>query len=58
MAGDLVGGTFLSAFLQVAFDRLGSRDFLDFLKGRKDIDGSLKKLKILLRSANVVLAAR
>ena len=58
MAGALVGGAFLSAFLQVAFDRLASRDFLDFLKGRKDIDGSLKKLKILLRSANVVLAAR
>ncbi|XP_050283429.1 putative disease resistance RPP13-like protein 1 isoform X2 [Quercus robur] len=55
MAGALVGGAFLSAFLQVAFDRLASRDFLDFLKGRKDIDGSLKKLKKLLRSANVVL---
>ncbi|KAM3685940.1 hypothetical protein ACJW31_11G157700 [Castanea mollissima] len=55
MAGALVGGAFLSAFLQVAFDRLASRDFLNFLKGRKDIDGSLKKLKKLLRSANVVL---
>ena len=55
MAGALVGGAFLSAFLQVAFDRLGSRDFLDFLKGRKDIEGSLKKLKMLLISANVVL---
>ncbi|KAK7814327.1 putative disease resistance rpp13-like protein 1 [Quercus suber] len=54
MAEALVGGAFLSAFLQVAFDRLASRDFLDFLKGRKDIniDGSLKKL---LRFANVVL---
>nr|POF00456.1 putative disease resistance rpp13-like protein 1 [Quercus suber] len=40
---------------EVAFDRLASRDFRDFLKGRKDIDGSLKKLKMLLRSANVVL---
>ncbi|KAL4600751.1 hypothetical protein ACB092_11G221400 [Castanea dentata] len=55
MAGALVGGAFLSAFLQVAFDRLASRDFRDFLKGRKNIDGSLKKLKMLLRSANVVL---
>ena len=55
MAGAFVGGAFLSAFLQVAFDRLGSRDFLDFLKGRKDIEGSLKKLKMLLISANVVL---
>nr|POE51340.1 putative disease resistance rpp13-like protein 1 [Quercus suber] len=56
MAGALVGGAFLSAFLQVAFDRLASRDFRDFLKGRKDIDGSLKKLKMLLMSADVVLA--
>nr|POF00449.1 putative disease resistance rpp13-like protein 1 [Quercus suber] len=55
MAGALVGGAFLSAFLQVAFDRLASRDFRDFFKGRKDIDGSLKKLKMLLRSAYVVL---
>ncbi|KAF3964941.1 hypothetical protein CMV_010817 [Castanea mollissima] len=56
MTGALVGGALLSAFLQVAFDRLASRDFRDFLKGRKDIDGSLKKLKMLLRSADVVLA--
>ena len=55
MAGALVGGAFLSAFLQVAFDRLASRDFRDFLNGRKDIDRSLKKLKMLLRSANAVL---
>ncbi|KAL4600752.1 hypothetical protein ACB092_11G221500 [Castanea dentata] len=56
MAGTLMGGAFLSAFLQVAFDRLASRDFRDFLKGRKDIDGSLKRLKMLLRSATMVLA--
>nr|POE78240.1 putative disease resistance rpp13-like protein 1 [Quercus suber] len=56
MAGALVGGAFLSAFLQVAFDRLASRDFRDFLKGRKDIDKPLKKLKTLLRSADAVLA--
>ena len=56
MAGALVGGAFLSAFLQVAFDRLASSDFLDFLKGRKAIDKSLKKLKMLLMSAGVVLA--
>ncbi|KAM3754847.1 hypothetical protein ACB098_03G195800 [Castanea mollissima] len=46
----------LSPFLQVVFDRLASRDFVDFLKGRKDIDiSSLKKLKKLLRSADLVL---
>ena len=55
MAGALVGGAFLSAFLQVAFDRVASREVLDFLKGRKDICGLLRKLKIKLLSANVVL---
>nr|POE76955.1 putative disease resistance rpp13-like protein 1 [Quercus suber] len=55
MAGALVGGAFLSAFLQVAFDRVASREVLDFLKGRKDIWGLLRKLKIKLLSANAVL---
>uniref|UniRef100_A0A2N9HB46 Rx N-terminal domain-containing protein n=1 Tax=Fagus sylvatica TaxID=28930 RepID=A0A2N9HB46_FAGSY len=55
MAGALVGGAFLSAFLQVAFDRVASREVLDYLKGRKLIDGLLQKLKIELMSADAVL---
>nr|POE44832.1 putative disease resistance rpp13-like protein 1 [Quercus suber] len=54
MAEALVGGV-LSAFLKVAFDRLASREVLDFLKGRKPIDGLVQKLKIELISADAVL---
>uniref|UniRef100_A0A2N9HM46 Rx N-terminal domain-containing protein n=1 Tax=Fagus sylvatica TaxID=28930 RepID=A0A2N9HM46_FAGSY len=55
MAGALVGGAFVSAFLQVAFDMVASREVLDYLKGRKPIDGLLQKLKIELMSADAVL---
>ena len=48
-------GGVLSAFLMVAFDRLASREVLDFLKGRKPIDGLVQKLKIELMSADAVL---
>ncbi|KAM3733712.1 hypothetical protein ACB098_11G157400 [Castanea mollissima] len=55
MAEALVGGAVLSAFLQVAFDRVASREVLDFLKGRKHIDRMVQKLKIELMSADAVL---
>ncbi|KAL0007129.1 hypothetical protein SO802_008631 [Lithocarpus litseifolius] len=55
MAEALVGGAVLSAFLQVAFDRVASREVLDFLKGRKHINGMVQKLKIELISADAVL---
>ncbi|XP_030965293.1 putative disease resistance RPP13-like protein 1 [Quercus lobata] len=55
MAEALVGGAVLSAFLQVAFDRVASLEVLDFLKGRKHIDGMVQKLKIELMSADAVL---
>jgi Leucine-rich repeat (LRR) protein len=55
MAEALVGGAFLSAFLQVLFDRMGSRKFIDFFRGRKVTDGRLEKLEITLRSMNAVL---
>ena len=55
MAGALVGGAFLSAFLQVAFDRVASREVLDYLDGRKLIDRLVQKLKIELLSAGAVL---
>ncbi|KAK4592226.1 hypothetical protein RGQ29_016656, partial [Quercus rubra] len=55
MAGALVGGAFLSAFLQVAFDRVASREVLDYLNGRKLIDRLVQKLKIELVSAGAVL---
>ncbi|KAJ7949372.1 Disease resistance protein [Quillaja saponaria] len=55
MAGELVGGAFLSAFLQVAFDRLSSPKILDYFQGRKLNDRLLRKLKITLISINAVI---
>ncbi|XP_022747848.1 putative disease resistance protein At3g14460 [Durio zibethinus] len=52
---DLLVETPLSAFLQVIFDRLASREVLDFIRGKKLEDGLLRKLKPTLMSANVVL---
>ena len=44
MAGALVGGAFLSATLQVLFDRLASREVVSFIRGQKLSDALLKKL--------------
>ncbi|KAG7947485.1 hypothetical protein I3843_14G097400 [Carya illinoinensis] len=50
-----VGGALLSAFLQVLIDRMASREFGDFLRGRKLNDGLLDKFKTILLSVEVVL---
>ncbi|XVE68890.1 hypothetical protein DITRI_Ditri09bG0105600 [Diplodiscus trichospermus] len=55
MAGALVGGAFLSASLQVLFDKLASREVMNFIRGKKLEDGLLKKLKPTLMSVNAVL---
>ncbi|KAL6312087.1 hypothetical protein AAG906_015481 [Vitis piasezkii] len=55
MAGALVGGAFLSASLQVLFDRMASRQVLDFIRGQKLIGTLLKKLKINLLAVQAVL---
>ena len=49
-----VGEAFLSAFLQVLFDRLASREFVELLRGRK-LDEVLEKLKITLLMITAVL---
>ncbi|XP_031267554.1 putative disease resistance RPP13-like protein 1 [Pistacia vera] len=49
-----VGEAFLSAFLQVLFDRLASREFAELFRGRK-YDDLLEKLKITLLSVTVLL---
>ncbi|XVF83124.1 hypothetical protein PTKIN_Ptkin16aG0108000 [Pterospermum kingtungense] len=55
MAEALVGGTILSATLQVLFDRMASRQVLDFIRGKKLEDVLVKKLKPMLMSVNAVL---
>ena len=49
-----VGEAFLSAFLQVLFDRLASREFIELLRGR-NLDEVLEKLKITLLTITAVL---
>ncbi|KAL5537587.1 hypothetical protein UlMin_044119 [Ulmus minor] len=55
MAAALVGGAFLSATLQVLFDRIASHEVLDYVRGKTCYDGLLEKLKIKLLSVNMVL---
>ncbi|XP_054814534.1 putative disease resistance RPP13-like protein 1 isoform X2 [Prosopis cineraria] len=52
---ELVAGAFLSSSLQVAFQKLASREVLDFFHGRKLEDGLLKKLRIILLPVNQVI---
>ncbi|KAJ9687454.1 hypothetical protein PVL29_016085 [Vitis rotundifolia] len=55
MAGALVGGAFLSASLQVLFDRLASREVVSFIRGRKLSDALLRKLERKLLVVHAVL---
>ncbi|KAJ7949311.1 Disease resistance protein [Quillaja saponaria] len=55
VAEALVGGAFLFAFLQVAFDRLASPKILNYFQERKPNVRLLRKLKITLLSINAVL---
>ncbi|ESW22946.2 hypothetical protein PHAVU_004G008620 [Phaseolus vulgaris] len=54
MAAEVVGGALLSAFLQVAFDRLASPQFLDFFRRRKLDEKLLANLNIKLHSINAL----
>lgn len=49
MALKFLGGTLLSSFLQIAFEKLASPQVLDF-GGRKVEETLLKKLKIKMQS--------
>ncbi|KAJ1413511.1 P-loop containing nucleoside triphosphate hydrolase [Sesbania bispinosa] len=55
MAVELVCGALLSSSFQVAFERLASREVLDFFRGRKLNEELLNKLNIKLLSINAVL---
>ncbi|KAK8469908.1 hypothetical protein PHAVU_004G009154 [Phaseolus vulgaris] len=54
MAAELVGGALLSAFLQVAFDRLASPQLLDFFRRRKLDEKLLANLNIMLHFINAL----
>ncbi|XP_027113937.1 putative disease resistance RPP13-like protein 1 [Coffea arabica] len=55
MADALVAGSFLSAFLQVLFDRMATPEFVNLFRNRKADDDLLKKLKSELRTVGAVL---
>ncbi|XVE68892.1 hypothetical protein DITRI_Ditri09bG0105800 [Diplodiscus trichospermus] len=55
MAGVSVGVAFLSASLNLIFNRIASHEVMDFIRGKKLEDGLLKKLKPTLMSVNAVL---
>jgi len=54
MAAELVGGALLSAFLQVAFDRLASPQLVHFFRERKLDEKLLGDLNIMLNSINAL----
>ncbi|XP_027102986.2 putative disease resistance RPP13-like protein 1 [Coffea arabica] len=55
MAAALVGGSLLSAFLQVLFDRMARPEFLNLFHNREADDDLLKKLKTNLLTVGAVL---
>ncbi|KAL2658556.1 hypothetical protein AAZV13_03G031100 [Glycine max] len=55
MAAALVGGAFLSAFLDVLFDRLASPEFVHLIRGKKLGKKLLQKLETTLRVVGAVL---
>ena len=55
MAATLVGGAFLSATLQVLFDRMASQEVVKFIRGRKVPATLLTKLKTWCLTLSKVL---
>jgi Leucine-rich repeat (LRR) protein len=55
MAEALVGGAFLSAFLNVLLDRMASRQVVNFFSGQKVNNRLLERLETAMRSASRVL---
>ncbi|KAL2326259.1 hypothetical protein Fmac_025317 [Flemingia macrophylla] len=52
---ETLGGAFFGAVLQVLFDRLASRQVLDYFRGRKLDEKLLRKLKLQLSSIHAVI---
>lgn len=47
MASEVIGGAFLSASLELLFDRMASQHVVDFVRGNKLLDDGLLKLKMM-----------
>ena len=52
---EAVGGAFLSAFLDVVFDKLSTDEVVDFIRGKKLDLNLLEDLKTTLRVVGAVL---
>ncbi|KAL4338701.1 putative disease resistance RPP13-like protein 1 [Arachis hypogaea] len=55
MAAELVGGAFLSSFLNVLFDRLSDPEIINMMRGKKVDQKLLQRLKTILNVVEVVL---
>ncbi|XP_072077394.1 putative disease resistance protein At3g14460 isoform X2 [Arachis hypogaea] len=55
MAAELVGGAFLSSFLNVIFDRLSDPEIINMMKGKKVDQKLLQKLENILSVVEAVL---
>ncbi|XP_030486849.2 putative disease resistance protein RGA3 [Cannabis sativa] len=55
MANLMVGGALLSSFTNVLFDRLATKEVINFFRGNELSQKLLKELKTMLLSANVLL---
>ncbi|EEF35585.1 leucine-rich repeat containing protein, putative [Ricinus communis] len=55
MADAGIGGAFLSSFLDVLFDRVASREFIDFIKGRKISDALRRRFNTMKLCVDGVL---
>ncbi|QHO26157.1 putative disease resistance RPP13-like protein 1 [Arachis hypogaea] len=55
MAAELVGGAFLSSFLNVLFDRLSDPEIVNMMRGKKVDQKLLQRLKTILNVVEAVL---
>ncbi|QHO26195.1 Putative disease resistance RPP13-like protein [Arachis hypogaea] len=55
MAAELVGGAFLSSFLNVLFDRLSDPQIINLIRGKKLSEKMIQRFKTTLNAAKVLL---
>nr|XP_025660958.2 putative disease resistance RPP13-like protein 1 [Arachis hypogaea] len=55
MAAELVGGAFLSSFLNVLFDRLSDPEIINLIRGKKLSEKMIQRFKAILNGAEALL---